>query len=44
MKYQEIREKVLAAAQQANAMGLIHGTCGNISMRDAILRHRQAHS
>ena len=35
MKYQEIREKVLAAAQQANAMGLIHGTCGNISMRDA---------
>ena len=34
MKYQEIRETVLAAIKQSNALGLIHGTSGNISMRD----------
>ncbi len=34
MKYQEIRESVLAAIKQADALGLIHGTSGNISMRD----------
>lgn len=35
MKYQYIREKVLEAVKQADALGLIHGTSGNISMRDA---------
>ena len=34
MKYQEIREIVVEAAKKSNALGLIHGTSGNISMRD----------
>jgi ribulose-5-phosphate 4-epimerase/fuculose-1-phosphate aldolase len=35
MKYREIREAVLDAALKANVMGLIRGTSGNVSMRDA---------
>ncbi|MFZ7133514.1 MAG: class II aldolase/adducin family protein [Eubacteriales bacterium] len=35
MKYKEIREKVLEASLTSNKLGLIHGTSGNISMRDA---------
>lgn len=34
MNYQKIREQVLQAAQKSNALGLIHGTSGNISVRD----------
>ena len=34
MKYQEIREIVVEAAKKSNALGLIHGTSGNIYMRD----------
>ena len=34
MKYQKIREIVVEAAKKSNALGLIHGTSGNISMRD----------
>lgn len=34
MKYQLIREKVLEASLKSNQLGLIHGTSGNISMRD----------
>jgi L-ribulose-5-phosphate 4-epimerase len=35
MKYQETRETVLKAILKANALDLIHGTSGNVSMRDA---------
>jgi len=35
MKYQDIREKVIEASLKSNALGLIHGTSGNISMRDS---------
>lgn len=34
IKYQEIREQVLNAALKSNELGLIHGTSGNISVRD----------
>lgn len=34
MKCQEIRKIVVDAAKRANELGLIHGTSGNISMRD----------
>ena len=34
MKYEDIRRKVLTAIRQASAQGLIHGTSGNISVRD----------
>ena len=34
MNYQKIREIVVEAAKKSNALGLIHGTSGNISMRD----------
>ncbi|MDR1515826.1 MAG: class II aldolase/adducin family protein [Synergistaceae bacterium] len=36
MKYREIRETVLSAVLKANAMGLIQGTSGNVSMRDSV--------
>mgnify|MGYP000612213899 CR=1 FL=1 len=34
MKYEDIRRQVLTAIRQASAQGLIHGTSGNISVRD----------
>ena len=34
MKYQYIRENVLHASLESSRLGLIHGTSGNISMRD----------
>lgn len=34
MNYENIRTEVLQAIKKANALGLIHGTSGNISMRD----------
>ncbi|MCO8193280.1 MULTISPECIES: class II aldolase/adducin family protein [Anaerofustis] len=34
IKYKEIREQVLNAALRSNELGLIHGTSGNISVRD----------
>ncbi len=34
MKYQEIRQQVLDAILEATALGLIHGTSGNIAVRD----------
>ena len=33
MQYEEIRRQVLDAIRQAQAMGLIHGTSGNIAVR-----------
>ncbi len=35
MKYNYIRENVLHASLESSRLGLIHGTSGNISMRDA---------
>ena len=34
MKYQEIRQQVLDAILEATKLGLIHGTSGNIAVRD----------
>ena len=34
IKYEKIREQVLKAAPKSNELGLIHGTSGNISVRD----------
>lgn len=34
MKYEKIRREVLKAIQEAVAQGLIHGTSGNIALRD----------
>ena len=34
MKYEHIRRQVLEAALEAVRLGLIHGTSGNISLRD----------
>ena len=34
MKYKDIREQVLKAILEATKLGLIHGTSGNISVRD----------
>ena len=34
MKYEDMRRQVLTAIRQASAQGLIHGTSGNISVRD----------
>lgn len=35
MKYETIRRQVLDALLEASALGLIHGTSGNIAVRDA---------
>ncbi len=35
IKYKKIREQVLQAALESNKLGLIHGTSGNISIRDS---------
>ena len=34
MKYERIRKIVLEAIQEAVAEGLVHGTSGNIALRD----------
>lgn len=34
MKYQSIRQQVLDALREASELGLIHGTSGNIAVRD----------
>jgi L-ribulose-5-phosphate 4-epimerase len=34
IKYEDIRRQVLEAALRSNELGLIHGTSGNISIRD----------
>ena len=33
MQYEEIRRQVLGAIREAQARGLIHGTSGNIAVR-----------
>ena len=34
MEYYDIRHQVLSAIQEAVSLGLIHGTSGNIAVRD----------
>ena len=40
MKYEKIRQQVLDAILEATQLGLIHGTSGNIAVRDFEERHR----